>query len=143
MAAQEQVKQFVASWMQLGKPIWIHGGQTAVKPKVILQGNQYSREFEACWVMMQSPEAGDCYLEGTNYTIANLLSSDWEILSCARCTMPIPLQSLGQNAVQCPCHDLAMWPNTELPLPRAPVDSTHHLQQLQRMLRSRDAESEL
>ncbi|MFB8791195.1 MAG: hypothetical protein U7123_20670 [Potamolinea sp.] len=27
----------------------------------------------------------------------------------------------------CPCNDLPMWPNTEVPLPREPVDSKARL----------------
>ncbi|MCU0551496.1 MAG: hypothetical protein MUC48_19305 [Leptolyngbya sp. Prado105] len=130
MASEQQVRQYLAYWFQLGKRLMTHNGQQAVKLTSVIAGDRYSDEFEACWTLATSPESGDCYIEGTNQTIAELLSPIWEINPCARCTMPVPTRSLGMPSVECPCFDLPNWPDDQLPHPRSPVSTTHSLQKI-------------
>lgn len=42
--------------------------------------------------------------------------------------------SLGVQSGPCPCFDLPTWPNLDLPLPRLPVDSRSHLEQIRARL---------
>ncbi|PLZ96721.1 hypothetical protein CEN50_17550 [Fischerella thermalis CCMEE 5268] len=123
MASQNEVKKYLAYWFQLGKKVIISNGVETLLPKPVIAGDRYSDEFEECWRKITSEKAGDCYLEGTSETIAELLTSDWEMFACSRCTMPIPVRSMGMPAESCPCNDLSDWPNTEVPLPRGPVNS--------------------
>lgn len=134
MASQQKVKQYLAYWFQLGKKVWIGSKQEAVLPSPVLAGNSYSQAFEDCWQYLISPESGDCHLEGTEQTIAELLSSSWETISCARCDMPVPVKDLGMQSMVCPCYDLPTWPNTALPAPRNPVDSQECLRQIGKRL---------
>ncbi|MEO1209173.1 MAG: hypothetical protein AAFX78_06495 [Cyanobacteria bacterium J06638_20] len=127
MASDQQVKQYVAYWFQLGKRVMLRNGREAVLPEPVIQGDRYSEAFEACWKRLQSPESGDCYLEGTSQTIQELLSTDWNISPCARCGMPVPMLDLGVMDMGCPCADLQNWPNDELPRPRPPIDSNSRL----------------
>lgn len=127
MASDQQVKQYMAYWFQLGKRVLLHNGQEAVLPTPVIQGDHYSPAFEQCWHYLKSPEAGECYLEGTSQTIQELLSSDWNIEACARCGMPVPMVDLGMMDGACPCADLDNWPNDELPRPRSPIDSNTRL----------------
>lgn len=127
MASQHQVRQYLAYWFQLGKSVLIHGEQEALLPRPVIQGDRYSQEFEDCWQRVKSSESGDCYLEGTEQTIAELLSPAWDISPCARCSMPVPMPNAGMSAEVCPCVDLPNWPDTETPQPRSPVSSQNHL----------------
>ncbi len=77
---------------------------------------------------------GDCYLEGTSQTIQELLSPQWEISSCARCEMPVPMIQLGMQPNTCTCSDLDNWPNNELPPPREPVSSREKLRTISKSL---------
>jgi len=134
MASSDQVRKYLAYWFQLGKKVFLQGGHKAVLPRPVIAGDRYSDSFEACWQQIQSPDAGDCYLEGTEQTIAELLSDGWEVTDCARCTMPVPIRSIGLNVLECPCVDLPTWPNTELPQPRSPVSSTARLEAIREQL---------
>ncbi len=127
MASVDQVKKYLAHWFQLGKEVVLGGGRETVLPQPVLQGNGYSAEFEACWQRLLTPDAGDCYLQGTEITIAALLSDRWEVIDCARCEMPVPQAIAGLPPLLCPCHDLHGWPNAELPAPRSPVNTHHYL----------------
>jgi hypothetical protein len=129
MASPEHVKQYLAYWFQLGKPVRIHNGQDALLPDPIYQGNRYSDAFEQCWQQIVDSKSGDCYLEGTRQTVQDLLSSNWDVVPCARCDMPVPMLVLGSNesSLSCPCNDLPSWPDTELPAPRAAVNSQDEL----------------
>ncbi|MEP0913604.1 hypothetical protein NDI45_22065 [Leptolyngbya sp. GB1-A1] len=132
MASLEQVKQYLAYWFQLGKPLIVNGktsdGRSKVLPQAVIQGDRYSPEFEACWQHITSGAWKSSYLEGTIQTIEELLSSQWDISSCARCAMPVPMLGLGvQTSGECPCSDLPDWPNTELPQPRDPINSRRQL----------------
>ncbi|MBD2094152.1 hypothetical protein H6F90_03170 [Trichocoleus sp. FACHB-591] len=127
MASEQQVRQYLAYWFQLGKKVVIDNGQTALLPEPVIQGDRYSQEFEDCWQLVRAPESGDCHLEGTHQTIAELLSPAWDIMGCARCSMPVPLPIIGTPDLECPCIDLPNWPNMEVPLPRAPISSQSRL----------------
>ena len=106
-------------------------------PLPIFNADRYSSEFEDCWQKMLDPQSGDCYLEGTQQTIQDLLSPQWEFHPCARCTIPVPIEVLGQSGLSCPCHDLSNWPNLELPLPHLPVNSQENLDRIrQRLLKN-------
>ena len=128
MASEQKVKQYLAYWFQLGKKVLIRNGQEALLPQVVIMGDRYSDEFEAVWQQILSSGEGDCYLEGTHETISELLTPAWELNSCARCSMPIPMRIIGMPPLACPCHDLPSWPNTSVPSPRDPIDSHEHLQ---------------
>ncbi|NET35697.1 MAG: hypothetical protein F6K19_27340 [Cyanothece sp. SIO1E1] len=134
MASPIQVRQYLAYWFQLGKRLLIRNGEESRLPSVIIQGNCYSQEFEACWQLAQDPESADCYLEGTNQTIAELLTPAWEIQPCSRCDMPLPIVSLGMPPEVCPCYDIPNWPNTDIPVPRSPVDDQAHLTDIHKRL---------
>ncbi len=124
MASEQQVRQYLAYWFQLGKRVLIQGGEEALLPRPVIQGNRYSQEFEACWQKIYPANARAAYLEGTNQTVAELLSPVWEINPCSRCSMPVPIRSVGLSvSPECPCFDLPDWPNSEIPQPHAPVDS--------------------
>ncbi|MBD2386624.1 hypothetical protein [Cylindrospermum sp. FACHB-282] len=127
MATKQEVKRYLAYWFQLGKKVVAANGQANFLPQQVLKGDRYSQEFEQCWQIILSPESGDCYLEGTHETIAELLTPAWEMLPCGRCDMPVALRSVGMPALLCPCNNLPNWPNTELPQPRSPVSTPAQL----------------
>lgn len=100
----------------------------------IIQGDRYSPEFETCWAYVCASDAGKCYLEGMEQTIQDLLSSEWEVVGCARCDMPVPMMLMGTNHSACPCSDLGLWPNFDVPQPRSPIDGQTHLLAIQSRL---------
>lgn len=130
MASPDQVRQYLAYWFQLGRKVLIKNGQQALQAQPVISSTRYSDEFEAAWQQILSPDSGNCYLEGTNETIAELLTPAWELNPCARCSMPVPTRSAGMPPEACPCNDLSDWPNTSIPLPRAPVDSQTQLRDI-------------
>lgn len=136
MASEYQVRQYLAYWFQLGKRLMVNGGSETLLPEPVFQGDRYSDDFEACWRRVRSPESGDCFLEGTPQTIADLLTPAWEMASCARCSMPIPMPHLpaNQTALECPCIDLPNWPNLDMPQPRSPVNSQSKLAEIRNRL---------
>ncbi|MEM9543861.1 MAG: hypothetical protein AAGA60_30805 [Cyanobacteria bacterium P01_E01_bin.42] len=127
MATQEQVKDYLACWFQLGKGLEVTEDEQIVRFKSILHGDRYSREFENCWQKILQSNGRGFILEGTHQGVDELLSCDWEILACYRCHMPIPMPESKPQSLPCPCADLPGWPNLELPRPRAPIDSRSHL----------------
>ncbi len=134
MASQSQIKTYLAYWFQLGKKVLIPKQQRALLPQSILEGDRYSQEFEHCWQKILASQGKNCYLEGTNQTLEELFSSSWDIISCARCEMPIPIVESGIQPIECPCSDLPEWPNLELPSPRSPVNTSEHLGKLRNRL---------
>jgi hypothetical protein len=130
MANKQEVKQYLAHWFQLGKKVIVGNGNQSFLPSSVLNGDYYSPEFEECWEQILSLEIRDCYLEGTQETIAELLTPAWEMLACGRCAMPVPIRSVGMPALFCPCNSLPTWPNTELPAPRSPVNSQEQLTEI-------------
>ncbi|MEB3231481.1 MAG: hypothetical protein VKJ64_10760 [Leptolyngbyaceae bacterium] len=127
MAAEYKVKQYLAYWFQAGKKLICPEFPQGYPLSLVFQGDRYSPEFEECWAYVRRPESGDCYLQGITQTIQALLTSEWEIVGCARCEMPVPMLDIGVNHNACPCSDLELWPNFELPRPRSPVNTKAHL----------------
>ena len=128
MASEQEVKRYLSYWFQLGKKILIRNGQESLLPQPVIQGDRYSQVFEDCWQRIIAPESGDCYLEGTTETVAELLTPQWSLDPCARCQMPVPVRHVGMPPLTCPCNDLSNWPNTEIPAPRSPVNTQAQLQ---------------
>jgi hypothetical protein len=123
MASQQQVKQYLAYWFQLGKRVRLNHGQDVLQPRPVIMGDRFSPEFEACWQRVMATGGREAHLEGTHQTIAELLTPAWEIDPCARCAMLVPVKTLGLPPECCPCFDLPNWPDTENPAPRLPVDT--------------------
>ncbi|HEY9887986.1 MAG TPA: hypothetical protein V6D02_06255 [Candidatus Obscuribacterales bacterium] len=136
MASVQKVQTYLAYWFQLGKPVVFEKSQTQCLPTPIFEGHRLSLAFEQCWqrILAHAPE---CFLSGTNESIADLLTDAWEIDGCSRCTMPVPLLVQGIKLSPCPCADLPSWPNDEVPQPREAVCSTHHLTSIRERLNER------
>jgi hypothetical protein len=134
MALEADVKKYIACWMQLGKKVWMKGGQSFCLAQTVLEHNRYSPEFDRCWSQIVDLDSGDCYLDGTSIDVRDLLSDSWEILECSRCDMPISMAVAGLPTLSCPCHNVPNWPNSELPSPRPPVDSSERLLMIQKRL---------
>lgn len=141
MASSSQVRQYLAYWFQLGKPVVVNHGQEKLLPNPVIQGDRYSPDFEACWQQILTVGCDKCHLDGTVQSIGELLDSSWEITPCARCDMPVPTISLGMQPAVCPCFDLPSWPNADLPHPRSPVDSQAQLSVIRDRLKSRQQSS--
>ena len=140
MASNEQVKRYLAHWFQLGKCVICPKQQETIRPQAIFRGDCYSAEFEKCWEKILHTDA-DCYLEGTEQTIQQLLSPAWEIIECPRCDLPIPMTVAGVSSPVCTCFDLSGWPNDELPSPRVPANTTTHLHRLRQRLQDKDQDN--
>jgi hypothetical protein len=134
MASALEVKQYLAHWFQLGKKVYTHNGDRDLLPSKIFYDMEYSAEFEQCWDLILSARSGDCYLEDTDPTIAQLLTPEWELVDCARCSMLIPLKAMGIPPENCPCINLPHWPSTEVPTPRLPVAVRSRLTDMQTRL---------
>lgn len=134
MASQEQVREYLAYWFQLGKPVVLQNGRAQCLPAPIFIGNHYSQAFEDCWRQIIAVDGQGCYLEGTDQTIAALMSPAWDLAACARCSMPVPLPEVGLSSEPCPCNDLPSWPNSEVPQPRSAVNTHRHLGDLKQRL---------
>ena len=137
MASQEQVKTYLACWFQLGKKLISHDGKEISLAHSVVTGDRYSGEFEACWQKIMSQGGKNYHLEGTEPTIEDLLSSKWNIIACARCNMPTPQLELGVQCTMCPCVDVPLWPNLELPLPRPPINSNSYIAKIKNRLGSK------
>lgn len=133
MATKEEVKTYLAYWFQLGKKVVIGSEGTHLLPQPIFQGDRYSQAFEDCWLKILS-SSSDSYLDGTQETIAQLLTPVWEMVNCSRCSMPVPLRNMGMPPVSCPCINLPEWPNTELPGPRCPINNQEQLMAIRNRL---------
>ncbi|NJL44768.1 MAG: hypothetical protein HC922_01520 [Leptolyngbyaceae cyanobacterium SM2_3_12] len=136
MATQEQVRDFLAHWFQLGKPVVLGAKRGECLPAPIFHLGHYSSEFEDCWQQILLTKGQDCYLKGTTQTVADMLTPGWDITTCARCTMPVAIPSVGLMKFPCPCHDLPTWPNYDVPVPRAAVDDGQHLSDIQQRIES-------
>lgn len=138
MASEQQVKDYLAYWFQLGKKIIVEGkNKQELLPKPVISSDRYSSEFEAIWQQIIKDGGKNWHLEGTTQTIAQLLSADWEIADCPRCSMVVPLKNLGIQLEACPCNDLPNWPNLDIPQPRLPIDNNYYLIKLQQRLREK------
>jgi hypothetical protein len=138
MATEQQVKLYLAYWFQLGKRILLRNGEEALQPKPVFSNSHYSQAFESCWQKLLDPKSRDCYLEGTEQTIQQLLSSSWDIVECAKCKMPVPVSHFGYLSQGCPCFDLSGWPNLEIPFPRQPANNRQSLQDICQRLQDSD-----
>lgn len=138
MASPQQVRIYLAHWFQLGKPLIWRNGREKILPQPVVKGDRYSQQFESCWQKIIAVGGRDCYLEGTSTTIEQLLNSEWNIDYCARCSMPITLTERGIQPLECVCSDLDNWPNSTLPQPRSPVDSTARLENLRFRLKTKE-----
>lgn len=127
MASQADVKKYLAYWFQLGKKVIAERSQETYAPDPVIEGDHYSSAFEQCWQDIVNKDGKGYYLEGTDETIAELLSSEWLVTQCARCDMPVPIPERQTTLNLCPCNDLPSWPNEELPQPRSPINSNNHL----------------
>jgi hypothetical protein len=126
MASTNDIKTYLAYWLQLGRGLWMPGHADRVRPATILGDGAYSADFEALWVQIQAPDVvAQSYLEGTDQTIGELLSPSWEINPCARCGLPIPFKTAGlsQADAGCPCADMSHQPDLSLIPPRAPIST--------------------
>jgi hypothetical protein len=144
MASPHQVRCYLACWFQLGKGIVVtnQAEEQVLRPQPVIQGNRYSPEFEACWQYLNTLKTQDCYLEGTHQTVGALLKEEWDIMPCARCTMPIPLYQGNLTDLSCPCNDLPGWPNYAIPIPRPPVNVQHQFQMIhQRIYQASEREA--
>ena len=139
MAHHQQVKQYLAYWFQLGKQAINSRSSTQLCPEPVIHGDRYSQSFEASWQTIQA-NPGHWHLEGTTQTIAELLSPKWELSTCSRCSMPVPMPDLGMPAENCPCSDLPTWPNLDLPQPRLPVDSQGKLGRIYTRITGQEAD---
>lgn len=126
MASAQEVRRYLAYWFQLGKRVLIRNRQQSLLPQPVIEGDRYSQEFEDCWQHIAA-DSENCHLEGTDETIAELLTPAWAVSPCARCYMPVPIRHIGLPPLACPCNDLPNWPNTESPQPRSPVNSQTQL----------------
>lgn len=118
MATSLQIKEYLACWLQLGKSLTNCKGLPAIRLTQVLEGNHYSPQFERSWQTILAAGLDQWCLDGTNQTLAELAQTQWEIVDCSRCAMPVPILSVGVNDSPCPCFDLPQWPNTDLPTPR-------------------------
>jgi len=134
MASPNEIKTYLAHWFQLGKQVLSDDGQDSYKPKTIIHGDRFSPEFEECWQAIIDAEGKALYLEGTDQTIAELLSPSWEVINCARCEMPVPIPQVERAERLCPCNDLPSWPNEDVPKPRLPINSNQKLNSLRKRL---------
>ena len=134
MASQIQLKTYLAYWFQLGKKVLLSKDGGELLPQPVIRGDRYSQEFEDCWQKIMVNRGKDCYLEGTEQTIEELLTPAWTVTSCSRCDMPVPIVELGIQPMACPCSDLPDWPNSEIPQPRSPVNTVVHLSKIQTRL---------
>jgi hypothetical protein len=135
MASLPEVKQYLAHWFQLGRKVYVRNGDVAVLPSRVFQDMEYSAEFDRCWELVTSAHSGDCYLEDTTQTIAELLSSKWDVVDCVRCNMPVPLPVVSVVVNDgCPCINISHWPNDAMPAPIARSVVGSKLQALQQRL---------
>lgn len=122
MASDQEIQTYLALWFQLGKSVVNQPTGAQLHPSPVYHANAYSPAFEQCWqIIIQAPRL--YYLEGTEQSIAELQSSAWEFIYCARCVMPVPMRLDSAAFGPCPCQDLPLWPNVELPLPRLPISN--------------------
>lgn len=134
MASQQRVQHYLAYWFQLGKTIHIKNGRLTQRPVPVLEGNQFSRAFQDCWQSIMAIGGRDCYLDGTQETVEQLLSPQWEITDCARCSIPVAMHAVMPVAQLCACGDIDHWPNDELPAPHMPVNNHTHFSRLKTRL---------
>ena len=134
MASELSVKQYLALWLQVGKQVLSLRQEVCLAPKTIRQDRGYSPEFEQYWQkILENP--GAYYLSGTDLTFAQLFTDHWDLQECSRCVLPVPVANGPSiECVGCPCNDIALWPNNDLPQPRLPIDGASILRARQHRL---------
>jgi hypothetical protein len=139
MASPTEVKHYLSCWFQLGKEVILSdpAGARRIRPNRILSIENLSSEFEECWQTIYAA-AHSCALEGTNETIAELLTDRWEITECARCHLSIPLPARGATPEwpPCPCSNLHHWPSFETLPPRCSGDTFSQTARFSRLRQS-------
>ncbi len=130
MASAAELKHYLACWFQLGKAVICTHPELVIRPRTVMLNGRYSLEFQSCWRHLQLLQFRDCYLEGATVSLASLLENRWDLVSCARCQMPV-MQALGATACPgCPCADLESWPCLDLPAPHSPLDTEDKLSEI-------------
>lgn len=122
MATSTEVKDYLGCWFQLGLNVENNKIGDKLFPKKIYLGDkhQYSPEFEQIWsTILLSPLS--YYLEGSEFSIGELLRDNFEILNCSRCTLP-SVSQIGKSVANCACLAVENWPDYTLPLPKTPQD---------------------
>jgi hypothetical protein len=132
MAYPEQVKRYIASWLQLGRKISIDNssGTVTLSASKVVEGDKYTPEFESIWQQVSGLNSQNSYLEGTNEPISQLISPSWEIVPCSICNMLVATPQVGIKHSCCPCHDLPSWPDNNVPVPTGGINSQVALQQI-------------
>ncbi|MEE3717140.1 hypothetical protein V2H45_10320 [Tumidithrix elongata RA019] len=143
MATYNVVKDYLAQWMQVGKKVWLQSENRAVGIRKVIEGEKYAQEFESLWSEISTTKANEAYLEGTEETIQDLLSNKWELVECARCSLPVACLDMGAREISaCPCSTMRLWPNLETIPPRKPVKTTRYLNNIcDRLLEKRSPAS--
>ena len=136
MASSQQVREYLAHWFQLGKPMVLDHEGSECLPEPIFQQGHYSPAFEDCWQRILSACGQGCYIKGTSVTVAMMLTPAWDMTTCPRCPMPVLMPAAGIRHEPCPCHDIPTWPNDTTPPPRLGVDNNCHLNALRERLKS-------
>jgi hypothetical protein len=145
MASSEQVKRYIASWLQLGRTIAIDNssGTVTLSANKVVEGDKYTREFESIWQQVSGLNSQNSYLEGTSEPIAQLLTPRWEIVPCSVCNMLVTAPQVGIKIATCPCHDLPSWPDNSVPVPTGAINSQVTLQEIRdRLLKSNSQRSQ-
>lgn len=95
MANKNEVKQYLAYWMQLGRKLIL--SDRVVSLDQVIAGDHYTTRFEEIWQEGEArPEAAS--LEGANISLEQLFSANYELLSCPRCDLPLPSLTLGPRS---------------------------------------------
>ncbi len=136
MATPAHVRDYLSAWFQLGKAVVADepNGSRRILPNHVLNQSGLSTVYETVWAYIQS-HATQCHLEGTEQTIADLLSDSWDLEDCYRCGIlaPIPTRGRCQSLGPCPCADLAYWPSDETLPPRPANERFNNLSRLERV----------
>ena len=135
MASQTQLREYLSHWFQLGKGVCIGLDETHYCPSSTIYGSDYSPEFEDHWQRIEQAGLERCYLADTSQTLAELSQADWDIQSCARCSMPVAQKVGGITPLDCPCSEQSNWPNLELPTPQAPQNWNERIRDMGRRLK--------
>ncbi|MDB9495349.1 hypothetical protein PN441_00210 [Spirulina major CS-329] len=133
MASPQQIKQYLAYWVQLGKGIVI-GDRPPMYCKTVLAKENYCNEFESIWQQVEACHGEGCHITGTDQELAELFSEQWNVTACYRCELLVPQKVRGMPATTCPCADIDTWPNLEIPKPRLPLSSNGHLAKISHRL---------
>lgn len=131
MATPTELRHYLSHWFQLGKRLIINGTPHSITPT--LNTDRPSPEFETIWQQaLAQPHLA--HLEGSDKTISELLTGNWDIIECARCDMPIPLKKAGITDNACVCDDMTTWPNSDTLAPHNPINTNDRLLQLRHHL---------